>query len=194
MPSFRSICCLLSAILLTGTVTVAQQKKKTGSNGLYNINEIGVQFSDAKGLVLRAIGGYHFAGHFQVGAGIGLDDYTVRSVPLFADFRYNLNSTPNTFFAYSGAGVSMPWPTHTQYPDYYDKKPDKTSPGLYTHVGLGYKTRFGQHAFHIAAGYTHAAVKLKYIPWTIMPEPAPVTYITYEYKFNRVSIVAGITL
>lgn len=191
MQILKRFWCLLPLILFTGVV-IAQQKKKTG--GFYNIDEVGIQFSDKKGLVLRAIGGYRFNSHLQAGVGVGLDDYTLRSVPVFGDVRYDLNGTKNTFFAYGGAGISFPWITSNQFPGYYGKHPDKTVPGFYGHAGIGYKIRTGKNDFHIAVGYSRAAMKLKYESVAIWPQPVLLGYTSYEYKFNRISIVAGITL
>jgi len=176
----RKVCLLWAGLIISATVT-GQQKKK-----FYNIDEGGIQFSDSKGAVVHIIGGYNVTDQLQAGVGVGLDDYKIRSLPVFGDVRYNFTKKKNTFFAYSGAGVAFPWPTHSQYPyPFSDKAPDKNTGGLYAHAGIGYKINGD---FHIAVGYSHAAMKLKY---SMYDSP---DYISYENSFNRITIVAGFTL
>ncbi|RFM34500.1 hypothetical protein [Chitinophaga silvisoli] len=168
---------------------------KITPHGFYNIDEGGLQFSDRKGSVWRCIVGYRFAYQYQVGVGIGLDDYQARSVPVFGDFRYDFNKAERTFFAYAGAGKALPWLTKNQWQLQNSREPDENVAGTYTHAGLGYKFRW-QHnsAFHISAGYSYAAFKTKnaILDWTTQ-QPLG-TFTTTEYSFSRVTVMVGITL
>jgi len=158
--------------------------------GFYGIMEAGVQFSRDEGLVLRAIAGYRFAWQWQAGIGIGLDDYELRSVPIFADIRYDFSRKTNSLFSYAGAGISMPWPSGEQLIGNED--PEKKIPGLYVHAGLGYKIRSGyNHSLHLSAGYSYASMITKYPirDWSTS-EPLG-TYTTYNYSYNRVTITLG---
>lgn len=165
---------------------------KISAHGFYVISEVGGQFSGDKGLVIRCIPGYRFAYQWQAGAGIGLDDYQMRSAPVFADLRYDFSRHDRTFFVYSGAGAAFPWPSDKQLINMME--PDKKEAGFYLHAGLGYKLRWLYNdAFHVSAGYSQTAMKLKYAirDWST-GEPLG-TYTTYNYSFNRVTITVGCT-
>ena len=175
---------------------IVQEKvrPKISEHGFYNINEAGMQFSDRKGLVLRCIAGYRFAYQWQVGAGIGLDDYQIRSAPVFADIRYDFSRDDRTFFVNGAAGISMPWPTDNQSGIYGRKQPEKKLPGVYVHGGVGYKFRWKNNdAFHFSAGYSYAAMKTKYaiLDWQTGRDLG--TYTTYNYTFSRVTVLIGFT-
>lgn len=171
-------------------ITRVPRPLKVSREGFYNISEAGIQFSGDKGLLLRTIVGYRFAWLWQAGAGIGLDDYTMRSVPVFADFRYDFSRKDLTPFVYAGAGISIPWPSAEQLPGSH--RAEKKIPGLYVHAGLGYKIRLpGSHAIHFAVGYSLANMKTRdpIRDWRT-GEPLG-TYTTNNYSYNRVTISAG---
>ncbi|WP_343670330.1 hypothetical protein [Chitinophaga sp.] len=177
--------------------SVKQEKvhPKITPDGFYNIDEAGLQFSDRKGSVWRCIVGYRFAYQYQVGVGIGLDDYQARSVPVFGDLRYDFSKAERTFFSYAGAGKAIPWLTRKQWGLQNSKEPDKNIAGTYVHAGLGYKFRWRYNSsFHISAGYAYAAFKTKnaILDWQTQ---APLgTFTTTDYSFSRVTVMMGITL
>ncbi|HEY0612445.1 MAG TPA: hypothetical protein VGD35_22375, partial [Chitinophaga sp.] len=104
---------------------------KISRRGLYGMMEAGIQFGYTQGAALRAIVGYRFGWQWQTGVGIGLDDYSVRSAPVFGDIRYDFSRKDKTLFAYAGGGASIPWPTKSQWPVWVP--PNKKTPGLYLH-------------------------------------------------------------
>jgi sRNA-binding regulator protein Hfq len=173
-------------------VYAAQEVERTGrtprplkvsAQGFYGTMEAGIQFNETQGAVLRAIAGYRFGWQWQMGVGIGLDDYTVRSAPVFCDIRYDFSRKDKTLFMYGGAGAVIPWPTKTQREGGTD--PSKKIPGFYLHTGLGYKIRLEHnHSMHISAGYAHSEMSLRY------PAGWP-SYFTYNYSYNRVTILLG---
>jgi hypothetical protein len=173
-----------SAQEIAGTGRVPKPLK-VSRQGFYGMMEAGIQLGDSQGAVLRAIAGYRLGWQLQTGIGIGLDDYSIRSAPVFGDIRYDFSRKDRTLFAYGGAGVSIPWPTRKQLPLWY--APIKKDPGLYLHTGLGYKIRMEHsHSVHISAGYAHTEMSLKY--------PAGnETYSTFNYSYNRVTILLGYT-
>ncbi|HEY0611807.1 MAG TPA: hypothetical protein VGD35_19180 [Chitinophaga sp.] len=163
-------------------ITRVPKPLKISPRGFYGIMEAGIQFGEDQGAILRAIGGYRFAWQWQAGVGIGLDDYSVQSAPVFADIRYDFSRKDQTLFVYTGAGASIPWPTKSQKGL---EEPAKKTPGLYLHAGLGYKIRMKHNrSLHIAAGYAHAEMDIEY-------EWEGRTYRTYNYSYNRVTIALG---
>lgn len=162
----------------------APKPLKISRQGFCGMMEAGIQFGQTQGAVLRAIAGYRLGWQLQTGIGIGLDDYSIRSAPVFGDIRYDFSRKDKTLFAYGGAGASIPWPTKSQWPTWYP--PGKKNPGLYLHTGLGYKIRMEHnHSVHISAGYAHAEMSLEY--------PQERSNSTYNYSYNRVTILLGYT-
>jgi hypothetical protein len=177
--------------------SIKQEKvyPKITPNGFYNIDEGGLQISDRKGSVWRCIAGYRFAYQYQVGVGIGLDDYQARSVPVFADFRYDFSKEERTFFSYAGGGIAFPWLTRKQWSKQNSSEPDKNIPGEYVHAGLGYKFRWRYNSsMHISVGYSHAAFKTKtsLIDWTTRQPTG--NFTTTDYSFSRLTVMIGLTL
>jgi len=177
--------------------SVKQEKvyPKIATNGFYNIDEAGLQFSDKKGSVWRCIAGYRFAYQYQIGVGIGLDDYQARSVPVFGDLRYDFSKEERTFFSYAGAGKAIPWLTRKQWSLQNSREPDQNVAGTYIHAGLGYKFRWRYNSsFHLSAGYAHAAFKTKTAVLDWQTQRPLGTFTTTDYTFNRVTVMMGITL
>lgn len=181
-----------------GEIDSIKQEKvhpRISSNGFYNIDEGGLQLSERKGSVWRCIAGYRFAYQYQVGVGIGLDDYQARSVPVFGDLRYDFSRAERTFFSYAGGGKALPWLTRKQWSSQNSREPDKNVAGAYVHAGLGYKFRWRYNSsLHISAGYSHAAFKTRtsIIDW---PTQQPTgNFSTTDYSFNRLTLMMGVTL
>ena len=57
---------------------------------------------------LQTVNGFA-KGKYFIGAGTGLDYYSYRSVPVFADFRYQFGQKVNKIFLYGDAGVNCSW-------------------------------------------------------------------------------------
>ncbi|CAL1518786.1 hypothetical protein [Chitinophaga sp. MM2321] len=165
-------------------------------HGFYNINEVGVTISDDAGVLAKFILGYRFAYKWQVGLGIGLDAYRLRSAPLFTDLRYDFSTKKTTFFLYGGAGVAIPWLTEKQWSQPYRGKPDRTDAGLYSQAGVGYKFRWdNRNSIHVAVGFSHTAMKQQYSLSFYEPAgPPKLDYEVYDYKFTRLNISFGLTL
>ncbi|GAA0528936.1 LSm family protein [Chitinophaga japonensis] len=163
---------------------------RVSRQGFYGMIEAGAQFSRDEGAVLRAVAGYRFAWQWQAGIGIGLDDYELRSVPVFADIRYDFSRKTHSLFLYAGAGISMPWPSGEQ--KIGNEDPEQKIPGLYVHAGLGHKIRLrNNNSLHLSAGYSYASMTTKY-PIRDWRTGEPLgTYTTYNYSYNRVTITLG---
>ncbi len=142
----------------------------------------------AEAFTLQTVNGFRYQKWFA-GIGTGLDFYMQRSIPLFADVRYDFSTKRKTFFLYSDAGVNFAWTKNKQQQNIVDQ-----SPGLFTDAGIGLKIATKkQDAFVISAGYSHKQLKetQKGFSWWGWPVESPETYYRYNYKFNRIAVKLG---
>src|SRR5690349_20159662 len=73
---------------------------------------------------------------FYAGAGIGLDDYRFRSIPLFADIRYHFGRREFGFI-YADAGYNFPFDISKREEVF--KTTDIYNGGFYGDFGLGFR-------------------------------------------------------
>ena len=112
-----------------------------------------------------------------------------RSIPLFADVRYDFSTKRKTFFLYSDAGINFAWTKNKEQQNIIDQ-----SPGLFTDAGVGLKVSTKkQDAFVISAGYSYKHLKetQRGFSWRIWPVESPETMYRYNYSFNRIAIKVG---
>src|SRR5215208_3876452 len=95
-------------LLMPVTLVSFGQKKSTAYkfNSINSISLINGDNATAGGL--QSINGFQ-KGNLFAGMGIGLDYYLYRTVPLFADFRYEFGKNKNKFFAYADGGINFDW-------------------------------------------------------------------------------------
>lgn len=63
--------------------------------------------SNAVSASIQSVNGFK-KGAWYAGIGTGIDYYLYRSIPLFADFRYEAGKK-NNFFAYADGGINISW-------------------------------------------------------------------------------------
>ena len=106
---------------------------------------------------IQSVNGFK-KGRWFAGVGAGIDYYRYRTVPLFADIRYEAGKKINKFFAYANAGINFTW-----VQDYLIIEPtiwnNNTSNdfknGLYTDAGIGYSVGMkNENAFVLSLGYS----------------------------------------
>ena len=130
-------------VLLMQVTLACFGQKKNAAYKFHSINNISLINGDnVTSAGLQSINGFQ-KGNLFAGVGIGLDYYLYRTVPLFADFRYQFGKTKNKFFAYADGGVNFDWVEE----DYYDgpifiwegsSNSSEFHDGAYTDLGLGY--------------------------------------------------------
>jgi hypothetical protein len=160
----------------------------------HSVNQAGLlQGEHFSAIHLQTVNGVQYKNWFA-GAGLGLDYYKFKSIPLFADLKKYFGASRNQFFLYADGGTSFVWKSKGEtdsYPtgNYSDKNP----PGFYSNTGLGYKAGLKNGmAFLLSAGYSYKRVNEKQ-EQTICPFTGP-CYIqtdTYKYDFNRLIIQIG---
>jgi hypothetical protein len=188
---------LLFILLQTGSVLITsaqetkqeQPAKKGCSCSFSSIIQIGA-LSGVKGTeaLVQTVNGIRYKTWFA-GAGIGLDNYSVRGYPLFVDVRKYLNDKLSTAYAYIDAGIHMPAKRVVMENSFYQSV---YSNGFYGDAGLGYKIAMGKAGqMLIASGYSYKRVdrEYKYMPWPGGCDFAPCNlnhynYIAYLHRFS----------
>jgi hypothetical protein len=181
---------ILFSIFLSFSSTGQDVKAKYST-----VNQVGL-LSGAKGdwLTVQTINGVKKQKWFA-GAGVGLDYYNVRTIPLFLDVRRYMLNKKNTPFAYADAGINFLWLNDSQKAE---KSFPTSSPGLFYDLGIGWKLSGKNNGgFILSAGYTFKQVKekVKYMWW---PAPTPQleaeNYERYNYLYRRIVVKVGLQL
>jgi len=182
-------------VLLMPVTLVSFGQKKNASYKFHSINNISLVNGDNEvSAGLQSINGFQ-KGNLFAGIGIGLDYYLYRTVPLFADFRYEFGKTKNKFFAYADGGVNFDW-----VEDEYSVGPIfiwdgsnnavKFHDGAYTDLGLGYKvgTKKGG-GLVLSLGHSYKSLKktVSYLDWRTQETITDV----YNYNLNRIVLKVG---
>lgn len=170
--------------------------------GWYNTTNAGIYFGEDKGYLIESVIGYRFHYRYYAGIGAAVDNYTIRTLPVFADFRTDFSLHKNSPFTYLDIGLANPWPKKNQYTGYYyaGKSPDKKVPGCYLNIGIGQRlrTRQSNHTWEFSVGYSLETLKLVYMQNSFSPDPTaentPKQKDTYQYTFNRLVVKVGVTL
>lgn len=184
---------LLIVILLS--MTNALEAQNAGLR-FHSINNVGLlEGGSDENLQLQTINGFLFKGFFG-GIGIGLDNYYLKSVPLFVDVRKNIFDRRYTPFLYADAGAVFPWNRNTE--TQWSKDQYKT--GFIYEGGIGYSLPVkGRFSMNFSAGYSQRFLKAttqnnRYYLTDNMPfAPMPATFDTVynRYNFNRFSFKVG---
>jgi hypothetical protein len=165
-----------------------QPAKKGCSCAFSSIVQIGA-LSGAAGTeaLLQTVNGIRYKTWF-VGAGIGIDYYSIKGYPLFLDLRKDLINKPSTAFVYADAGIHMPAKRKVQENQWYES--DYFN-GFYSDAGIGYKIALGKISrLLVTSGYSYKNVEHVYI---YLPGPgcdfAPcyqnhINYISYLHRFS----------
>jgi hypothetical protein len=174
---------------------ISYGQKKNASYKFHSINNVSLINGDnAVSAGLQSINGFQKDNLFA-GVGIGLDYYLYRTVPLFADFRYQFGKAKNKFFAYADGGVNFDW-----VEDEYSSGPifiwegsgisSEFHNGAYTDLGLGYMvgTKKGG-VFVLSLGHSYKSLKktLSYPAWRTQETITDI----YHYDFNRIVLKVG---
>jgi hypothetical protein len=147
---------------------------------------------------LQIVNGVQYKSWFA-GAGVGLDFYRYRTIPLFADLRKEFGNTANKIFVYADLGRNFSWVTDKEKSLYVAG--DQFSHGMYADIGLGYKIAVGRsQAFLLSLGYSYKNLSESYanvyyypaLPaFTGNPELMESGATRINYNLNRLIIKMG---
>ncbi|MBL7732153.1 MAG: hypothetical protein JNM88_13315 [Chitinophagaceae bacterium] len=183
---------LLPVIIIIALASVSSaQQKPAFSSQTYAGMVTGEATTD---LQLQTINGLSWKQWFA-GAGVGIDWYSFRSVPLFASVnRSFFQKGKRSLFVSGDAGVNLPWVEERLYTLDLVYRDSDLSPGLYWAGGLGYRFGVGKadNALLFQVGYSYKRMQEKVtsnFP-CFSPPCVPVTE-TYDYRMKRISVRVG---
>jgi hypothetical protein len=128
----------------------------------------------------------------MVGAGIGIDGYRYRSIPVFLQLRKEINLKTNALFVYSDIGVNYPWvksdqKTFWSAPDFEE--------GFYYDGGLGYKFSIRKQALVLSSGFSLKELREDRSNFTCpFVGPCFENKDVYHYSLKRLSFKLGFQL
>jgi hypothetical protein len=185
-----SFCCVLSVL--------AQGIKKPGKKEqphfyFQSLNQLGLlEGSQGSAFQLQSINGIKYKTWFA-GAGVGIDYYKFRTIPLFFDLRKDLQNKDRTVFVFGDIGTNFPW-IKTETQTYWMGNDDYNS-GLYYEMGLGYKLVFHKKdALLLSAGYSFKKMTEKRFGNIACPAIGPCEQGLIEkldYGLKRISVKLG---
>ena len=168
-------------------------QKKESSYKFHSINNVGlVNGSNAVSASLQSVNGFKKDSWFA-GIGVGLDYYLYRTVPVFADLRYEFGKKKNKYFVYADAGLNINWvkDNFIDPPSIWNRfSSTDFKNGFYNDIGMGYSIRMKkENAIVLSIGYSHKNLKetQSYQDWRT-PE-----FLTRQNSYNlrRIMIKAG---
>ncbi len=157
------------------------------------ISSLGVA-NGSKGMayLLQAVPGILFHNSFA-GVGIGIDDYKMRSVPLFLDFRQEFGRRSRNLFVYADAGCNFDWLTEkdkTEEDQWYGNLNFRG--GIYYDAGLGYNIHFSRKDVMLfSIGYSVKEMHAKGSAWNCTSNGCSMTPTTLNYHMPRLALKAG---
>ena len=181
-------------MLLLPVTLVSFGQKKNAAYKFHSINNISLVNGDNEvSAGLQSINGFQ-KGNLFAGVGTGLDYYLYRTIPLFADFRYQFGKTKNKFFAYADGGVNFEWVEDVYGPPIMDwavaPSVSKFHNGFYTDLGLGYMVgtkKGGGLVLSLGHSYKSLEKTVSYMDWRTQETISDI----YHYDFNRIVLKVG---
>ena len=177
-------------VLLTGSTTYSQVKQAERLHFTsHNSGGFVAGESNAKPLV-QTVNGVSMNGWF-IGAGVGLDYYNIRSIPVFGEVRKQIFNKPFSPYLYAAAGHHYIWQEETEF-----WKTDYKG-GFYYDFGIGYRVPVfkNKHVF-FSAGYTGKQYSnmVNSMPWISVWPPPDGSFIKEEHKETRIAVKVGLSL
>ncbi len=185
---------IVVAIFCCSQLAVLGQGGKKKVYSFHSINSLAlVNGNNGVSAAIQTVNGFS-KGPLFAGIGLGLDYYQYRTVPVFADIRYELGKKRNKFFVYGDAGINCSWVQESLIIDPViwggTMIINNFNNGLYTDAGIGLSAGFKNgNAFLLSLGYSRKTLeeKITYGDWRT---GNPQTDI-YKYRFNRMVIKTG---
>jgi hypothetical protein len=152
----RTILFILVAFCLINLAAAQEEKLKKVS--FRSINLLGaVTGAQRDAPIIQTINGVAF-NTWSTGVGVGIDQYSERSIPLFVDVRKSFGKGFNKAFAYVDGGINFTWLNSLDRES--RSFPDYDQPSWYYDAGVGWKIPLGtKTAFLLSAGFTLKQLK-----------------------------------
>jgi len=170
------------------------EAQKTGNEKkhirFHSINQVGILAGSSDAAIqLQTVNGVQYKTCFA-GIGVGIDYYSVRSIPLFLALRKYIAIKKGALYGYGDGGINYVW--QRKYDATFQALPTYDN-GLYYDIGLGYRfpvNKFG--ALSLNAGFSgkeYSSTSEQVNPCLI--PPCPVSKQEFNYSLHRLSFKAG---
>lgn len=181
----------LCHFIIASLVSLAAPAQKKSSQ-FHSINQGGIVVGESEvNGAFQTVNGIQFSNWFAA-AGIGVDYYRYRSMPLFFDARRHLGKEKEGF-VYADLGYNFPLENKPgKEIDYYNSY--YFTGGFYTDLGIGFRVPLHKKSFFLFSfGYTNKRMAIKTLSDICgIIGPCWVDYSKYEYNLNRVMLKAGL--
>jgi hypothetical protein len=185
---------LLFLILGSANQLLEAQKNIPGYR-FHSVNSLVlVNGSNAVSASLQSVNGFK-RGSWFAGIGTGLDYYLYRSIPFFADLRYEQGKKKNKLFAYADAGINFSWVKNKFNPNPVillrnTGDDQRYKNGFYTDAGLGITIGMkNENALVFSLGHSHKSVED--INWYTDWRSSEKLSTRNTYHLNRILFKAG---
>ena len=170
----------------------SQAKKKNCGCSFSSINQLGLLAGEKnEAFQVQTVNGIQYR-TWMVGAGVGIDGYRFRSIPLFLHLRKEFSLKSNAIFIYNDIGVNYPWLKTEQKAlwatgDYHH--------GVYYDGGVGYKIMLKRHAVVFSSGFSLKEFRENRTS-TFCPFFGPCNdqVDEYFYSLKRITLKLGVQL
>jgi hypothetical protein len=189
--AFTSFCLILVSILKAQSGEKSEPDKSRCS--FTSINQVGFVVGEAAdSYQLQTVNGVKYK-TWMVGAGVGIDGYRYRSVPVFLQVRKEFSLSTYVFFLYNDIGLNYPWVKDSQKGVYYGNS--QYSQGLYFDGGLGYRLPLKKQSLLFSGGFSLKEMK-EDRSMTTCPFVGPCVENkdVYQYSLKRLSFKLGFQL
>ncbi len=125
-------------------------------------------------------------GRWFTGIGAGLDNYYLKSIPLFVNGKLNIGKKRSTF-VYTSTGYNFSYNNRSDNDDFYVTT-DRFIGGFYIDAGIGYRIHLSSwHRLLFSAGYSRKDIsnKVGYTYPCLIP-PCPEEIYRYHYTLGRI--------
>ena len=187
---------ILAIIINFKVLAILAQEKQPGTNekacqcGFRSIFQGGLlEGESGPSWHIQTVNGVYLKTWFA-GLGVGLDYYTMRTIPVFFDIRKEILNKRRTPYLYADAGIHFDWLKSKEKPWFGSSEYNR---GFYYDAGVGYKLGLGKRdAILVSAGFSMKTLRETRVVFTqCLQLPCTSTEEYYDYKFNRLSLKVG---
>jgi len=171
-----------------------EKSKKSGSScSFISINQAGFVAGEASdSYQLQTVNGVQYKS-WMIGAGVGIDGYRYRSIPVFLQLRKEFDLSTNAFFLYNDIGLNYPWVKDNQKQSYV--APGSYSHGIYYDGGLGYRLSLKRQSLVFSSGFSLKEMSENRSSATCpFIGPCFESKDVYHYSLKRLSFKVGLQL
>jgi len=187
---------LLKTLVIIVMPLLATAQKVNNKPHYYNVTQFGwLLGSNQHTFGVQMINGVAVK-RYYAGIGVAYDRYGYKSLPVFADLRYNLLPGKTSILqVYGNAGINNPL-NSDELPRKYGNGEDYNTfkKSFYGEAGVTYLLTIGDNlCFNVGAGYNYKTFKYRqhaYIGSGVLTE----TYTDYTYRYSKYVLRIGFAL